>query len=144
MRIDRLFGLPTAKVGHSAADETHDGTQTRGTAESGGDREEAGDMRIPPETIRSLVGLHAHRVSKTGAVGANGKVSAPRRLLSADAVSLSDEASLLNALKQGVKAMPDVDEQKVQAVRDELAGGRFEINPRQVAASAVLEIVGEW
>lgn len=101
-------------------------------------------MRIPPETIRSLVGLHANRVSRTGSVGVNGKVGAPARLVAADVVNLSDEAAMLTTLKQGVKAMPDVDARRVQETRRELATGQFEIVPRQVAESVVLELGGAY
>lgn len=101
-------------------------------------------MRIPPETIRSLVGLHAQRVSRTSAVGVNGKVAAPGRVMAADVVNLSDEAAMLNTLKQGVKAMPEVDAQRVQETRRELASGQFQIVPQQVAESVVLELGGAF
>jgi len=99
-------------------------------------------MRIPPETIRSLVGLHAQRVSRTGAVGATSVVAPTYRTPAADGIALSDEATLLNTLKQGVKAMPDVDASRVQQVRDELTSGAFVVNPRLVAEGFVLELGG--
>lgn len=97
-------------------------------------------MRIPPETIRSLVGLHTQRVGKaqnSGPVTGPGSVFKP---LAADTVSLSEQAELLNTLKQGVKEMADVDPARVSQVRDELTKGSFEINPSQVAEGLILEL----
>ncbi len=85
-------------------------------------------MRIPPETIRSLVGLHTQRVGKSQAVGPATGVGSVFRPLSSDSVKLSEEAELLNTLKQGVKAMPEVDFERVEAVRQEMASGRFKID----------------
>jgi flagellar biosynthesis anti-sigma factor FlgM len=99
-------------------------------------------MRIPPETIRSLVGLHTQRVSRTNAVGPAAGLAGVYRSLASDAVSLSDEAALLNTLKQGVKAMPEADAVRTQQVRQELASGSFVIDPRQVAEGLVQELSG--
>ncbi len=97
-------------------------------------------MRIPPETIRSLVGLHTQRVGKSQAVGPATGVGSVFRPLSSDSVKLSEEAELLNTLKQGVKAMPEVDFERVEAVRQEMASGRFKIDANQVAEGLVLEL----
>jgi len=100
-------------------------------------------MRIPPETIRSLVGLHAQRVSKTNNVGATSSVSASYRAAAGtDGVNLSDEASLLNTLKAGVKAMPDVDASRVQQVSEEISRGTFQVPTWQVAEGLVMELGG--
>ncbi len=101
-------------------------------------------MRIPPETIRSLVGLHAQRVSKTNNVGATSSVSSTYRATSAssDGVNFSDEASLLNTLKAGVKAMPDVDASRVQQVTEEISRGTFQVPTWQVAEGLVMELGG--
>lgn len=99
-------------------------------------------MRIPPETIRSLVGLHAQRVSKTSTVDRAAPAAGLSRSAEADEFNLSDEASLLNTLKQGVKAMPDVDASRVQQVRDELSSGTFAASSRQVAEGLMLELGG--
>lgn len=99
-------------------------------------------MRIPPETIRSLVGLHASRVERTDSVSRTGNVAGVYRATAKDGVNLSDEATLLNTLKQGVKAMPDVDPQRVQTARQELAAGTFKIEPREVAKGLIMELGG--
>ena len=98
-------------------------------------------MRIPPETIRSLVGLHTQRVGKSQAVGTPQGVSSVFRPLTSDTVSLSEQAELLNTLKQGVKAMPEVDEARVKSVRQELSSGTFQSDSSQVAEGVVLELV---
>jgi flagellar biosynthesis anti-sigma factor FlgM len=98
-------------------------------------------MRIPPETIRSLVGLHAQRVERSSGVStAGGAASVYRAKL--DAANWSEEASLLNTLKQGVKAMPDVDDQLVQQVRQEIGSGSFAVNAHAVAEGLVMELAG--
>ncbi|MBI2298646.1 MAG: flagellar biosynthesis anti-sigma factor FlgM [Armatimonadetes bacterium] len=97
-------------------------------------------MRIPPETIRSLVGLHTQRVARTQAVGLSSGAANVSRALSSDTVSLSDEAELLNTLKAGVKAMPEVDQARVTSTRQELASGTFVVNPERVAEGLVLEL----
>ncbi|MCC7495237.1 MAG: flagellar biosynthesis anti-sigma factor FlgM [Fimbriimonadaceae bacterium] len=99
-------------------------------------------MRIPPETIRGLVGLHTQRVGKSQAIGQAAGVASVFRPMSADTVSLSEQAEMLNTLKQGVKAMPDVDPNRVQQVRQELAAGTFQVNSAQVAEGLVLELGG--
>ena len=104
-------------------------------------RREAMTMRIPPETIRSLVGLHTQRVGKSQAVGTPQGVSSVFRPLTSDTVSLSEQAELLNTLKQGVKAMPEVDEARVKSVRQELSSGTFQSDSSQVAEGVVLELV---
>ncbi len=104
--------------------------------------QETETMRIPPETIRSLVGLHTQRVAKTQATGPTTGTASVFRPLTSDAVSLSEQAELLNTLKQGVKAMPDVDAQRVSQVRQELAAGHFQVDSSAVAEGLVLELSG--
>jgi flagellar biosynthesis anti-sigma factor FlgM len=99
-------------------------------------------MRIPPETIRSLVGLHAQRVGKTSSVSSSSATSSVARSSTSGSLQLSDEATMLNTLKAGVKAMPDVDASRVQQVRDEISSGSFTVNPNQVAEGLVLELGG--
>ena len=99
-------------------------------------------MRIPPETIRSLVGLHTERVGKSQAAGLGGNVSSVSHALTTDTLSLSEEATLLNALKEGVRAMPDVDQARVDRVRQEMADGTFQVVPERVAEGLVLELSG--
>src|ERR1017187_4768716 len=105
---------------------------------AGNGRQEASEMRIPPETIRSLVGLHAQRVGKTSSVSSSSAAASVSRSASSDGGQLSDEANMLNTLKAGVKAMPDVDASRVQQVREELSSGSFQVNPNQVAEGLVL------
>lgn len=99
-------------------------------------------MRIPPETIRSLVGLHTQRVGKSQALGTSERVQSAARTLSGDTVSLSSEATMLNTLKQGVKAMPEVDQSRVDGIRRELQDGTFNVDPQRVAEGLVLELSG--
>jgi negative regulator of flagellin synthesis FlgM len=99
-------------------------------------------MRIPPETIRSLVGLHTQRVQRNQALGPSSGTASVSRAMSSDTVSLSDEAEMLNTLKSGVSAMPEVDQARVDSVREELASGTFQVNAEKVAEGMVLELSG--
>jgi len=53
---------------------------------------------------------------------------------SADQVSLTPTAQQLRGLEQQIADQPVVDTQKVNAVKDALANGSFEINPDRIAA----------
>ena len=51
-----------------------------------------------------------------------------------DQVSLTPAAQQLRGLEQQIAEQPVVDSQKVNAVKDALANGSFEINPERIAA----------
>lgn len=53
---------------------------------------------------------------------------------SADQVSLTPTAQQLRGLEQQIADQPVVDSQKVNAVKEALASGSFEINPDRIAA----------
>ena len=50
-----------------------------------------------------------------------------------DRVSLTPEAQRLKALEASVAQQPVVDAQKVERIRNELAQGRYQIDPERVA-----------
>ena len=50
-----------------------------------------------------------------------------------DRVSLTPEAQRLKALEANVAQQPVVDAQKVERIRNELAQGRYQIDPERVA-----------
>lgn len=52
----------------------------------------------------------------------------------ADQVSLTPTAQQLRGLEQQIADQPVVDSQKVNAVKEALANGSFEINPERIAA----------
>ena len=51
-----------------------------------------------------------------------------------DQVSLTPAAQQLRGLEQQIAEQPVVDSQKVNAVKEALASGSFEINPERIAA----------
>lgn len=53
---------------------------------------------------------------------------------SADQVSLTPVAQQLRGLEQQIAEQPVVDSQKVNAVKEALASGSFEIDPERIAA----------
>ena len=52
---------------------------------------------------------------------------------SADSVELSQQAQTMSRIESGIKASPDVDMDKVEAIKTAIAEGRFEINADAIA-----------
>ena len=52
-----------------------------------------------------------------------------------DSLSLTGEATHLQALQRGLSQAPAVDTSRVQAVRDALQNGSYQINPDSIASS---------
>lgn len=50
-----------------------------------------------------------------------------------DAVVLSSEAQNLNRLQSKISSMPDVDMERVNAIKKAIAEGKFEINAERIA-----------
>ena len=73
---------------------------------------------------------------KGAATGAAGKsADAPGRAVSDSAhVRLTDSAMQLAALEKALAQVPDVDPQRVQALRGELLAGRYEPDSQRIAA----------
>lgn len=70
----------------------------------------------------------AERTAKAGQAASDGP-SAPQ----ADSVRLSERARLVSQIREGVEAAPQVREEKVQALRQALAEGRYEVDADKVA-----------
>ncbi len=68
------------------------------------------------------------RKEKSQQGGANPASTGPT-----DTVSLTDMASRLKALEQKLSEQPDVDQSRVDRVRDAISNGQYNINPERVA-----------
>ncbi len=54
-----------------------------------------------------------------------------------DTVQLSPAVQTLQKLEASIRELPEVDEQRVEAIRTAIAEGRFEINAERIAAKLV-------
>lgn len=85
----------------------------------------------PPSAQVSELGSHRGGSTPTPTEKVAEKNSAPAS--AADQVSLTPEAQQLRNLEQQIAAQPVVDTQKVNAVKEALASGSYEVNPDRIA-----------
>ena len=75
--------------------------------------------------------------SSSAAVSTGKKDQAPSSAVEAktskDNVVLSEGAQRLNRLEANIASLPDVDSERVAAIKDAIASGRFEINAQRIA-----------
>ena len=75
--------------------------------------------------------------SKASAGAAQSATSAPstNRAASSDSVSLSGQAQALRQLEENIKASSGVDTEKVAAIKQEIAEGRYQVDAGAIADS---------
>jgi negative regulator of flagellin synthesis FlgM len=54
-----------------------------------------------------------------------------------DKVAVSDTAQVFQKLVQKVKDLPDIREDRVKTVKEQIASGQFDIDPHSLAASLI-------
>ncbi len=87
---------------------------------------------VPPAPVQtSEVGSHRGGTTPTPTEKVAEKNSTPSP--AADQVSLTPAAQQLRSLEQQIAEQPVVDTQKVNAVKESQANGRFEIDPNRIA-----------
>jgi len=64
---------------------------------------------------------------------AESKQDAPNSKNTSDNVSLSDTAKSLTQIENGLKSLSDVDQARVDAVREKLESGNYEVNAKNMA-----------
>ncbi|MDH5483896.1 MAG: flagellar biosynthesis anti-sigma factor FlgM [Gammaproteobacteria bacterium] len=85
---------------------------------------------------RSTTDAMASNTSKTSS--SNKTVSqAESRPASGDTVSLSAEGLQIGELKQQLDALPDVDAEKVAAIKQEIARGNYPLDPERIAENLI-------
>jgi negative regulator of flagellin synthesis FlgM len=99
-------------------------------------------MRIPPETIRDLVNLYTNRADRAGSAATTRAGTGPYAAARNDRADFSDTVKLLRTLREHVKDLPEVDEARVNQIKQKLASGTYEVDPRAVAASILAELGG--
>ncbi|CEK10457.1 flagellar biosynthesis anti-sigma factor FlgM [Legionella hackeliae] len=55
-------------------------------------------------------------------------------------VNLSSASQQLTLLKEFILNAPEVDEERIEQIKDELANGRYQINSKQIAANMFRDI----
>lgn len=68
---------------------------------------------------------------------ANRSQGTTRAQAASSALSLSPTGSLIMAARQSLRDLPAVRETQVRQVSNELAGGRYTVDPRQIARAMV-------
>lgn len=63
----------------------------------------------------------------------NKAASAP----SEDTVSLSEESSQVRGLQQQLETLPEIDAQKVEAIKQEIAKGNYPLDPERIAENLI-------
>ena len=69
------------------------------------------------------------RTSATGGVASAGSAS--------DAVTLSDQAKQLSTVRQAVTESPDVRQEKIDAIKQAIADGTFQVSARELARKLI-------
>lgn len=89
--------------------------------------------------------INGHNLSQTGSAGESAKLRAVRgedkaatqqqtgAAASTDTVQLTGTAALLQKLDAQIAAQPVVDVQRVEAIRQQIANGTYQIDPQRVA-----------
>lgn len=96
-------------------------------------------MVIDTNNVGSTGSANSARSHRTTAVGTNtakAYTPAPENPASSgvkDEVVLSPQAQNLTRLQSKINSQPDVDLEKVAAIKKAIAEGRFEINPERIA-----------
>lgn len=95
---------------------------------------------MPIDTNNSIngpgAGLSRGRGTASSSVGENSTASTPpaqSQKPSVDNVELSQQAQTISRIEAGIKSSPDINTDKVEAIKAAIQEGRFEINAEAIA-----------
>lgn len=74
------------------------------------------------------------RVKTAGAGGKNAAAAAREQAVSSDSVRLTDDAKLLQQAERAAAQAPDVDEGRVAEIKQAVADGTYQVDPKAIAA----------
>jgi flagellar biosynthesis anti-sigma factor FlgM len=101
------------------------------------------DMRIPGSEISSVSKTYKTEATKTSKT-APGQSGAPE---AADSVVLSTDAEqtldITKAAEAKAKELPDVREQLVNSLQDQVQNGQYQVDPDKVAAGMLVELTAD-
>lgn len=84
-------------------------------------------------------------ISPVGAVQAANRVSQVEKKPTAlrqnekDGLAVSDKAQVYKVLLQKVKEVPEIREDRVAEIKDQIANGQFEVDPKAIAGKIISE-----
>lgn len=78
-----------------------------------------------------------NRLTKAGKRAGAGEAAGREESSPPDAVSFSDEAKSLSAARQAVQDAPDVRQDKVEAIKQAIADGTFQVSARDLARKLI-------
>jgi len=82
--------------------------------------------------------IHGNKISPVGGVNAAGRVSKSDKNengLVQDKISVSDNAQVFSKLLQKLKELPDIREDRVNAVSEQIANGKFSLDAESIASA---------
>ena len=82
---------------------------------------------------------HALGINKTSRAGRRSSVreAAAGAGTASDAVTLSDQAKQLSVVRQAVTESPDVRQEKIDAIKQAIADGTFQVSARELARKLI-------
>lgn len=90
---------------------------------------------IKPGNLLLNIGSHPGKALREAVAGASrGGQDKPAPL---DSVSVTAEASRLLAMEDRLAAMPDVDHERVAAIKQAIADGTYQIDPQRIAEKLI-------
>ncbi len=97
-------------------------------------------MEIDGKNIQTDVNSCVKQVDKPQRVEATGKRQTPPRP-QGDTVAISDAAKALQQIEKAVKDIPEVREDKVAEIRNQLAQGTYKVDGQRIAFNMLKEAV---
>jgi len=109
----------------------------------GSDEKEVSNMEITRGNPFSKIDGYVKQVNKekmkSGAVSDD--QNSNKILPSGDSVELSTEAKIMQEAVKALKALPDVREEKVEQIKQQIADGTYEIDSKKISKKMILESV---
>jgi negative regulator of flagellin synthesis FlgM len=94
--------------------------------------------KIPPQSNQTSAVRAVRSAARTAAV----EKAARQQIPCGDRVEISAEAKILHAAHEAVRQMPDVDEEKVAAIKARLQAGTYTVDSSKIAAEMIDESLG--
>ncbi|MFN3396768.1 MAG: flagellar biosynthesis anti-sigma factor FlgM [Thermodesulfovibrionales bacterium] len=92
----------------------------------------------PPEA--NEVTLSAQKAKKVSESGERDRISASKREQNVDRIDISQKGKEIASLIASVNNLPEVREEKVQAIKEAVNGGTYKVDPIKVAEKMLSEI----
>lgn len=94
--------------------------------------------RKPPEA--NEVALSAQKAQKVTESGERDRIAASKREQQVDRIDISQRGKEIASIIASVNSLPDVREEKVQALKEAVNAGTYKVDPLKVAEKMLSEI----